>query len=349
MIKTDASVSRGWLNREAGFTFPGEYYFDSGKRLETDSAVRQYLMKRFGSDRPGFRESNLVQPEFEQPGDRLIGGIQPNLILGMLLGAELTAPPHLDPDLDRIPLEGTPDTADLPDPESLTDHPLIKQWTEELKRAGESGLPVIPPFFWDRSGRATIHGIVTTSLKLAGEGVMLDFVLQPEKVLAFHDWITRAWIVLIRHFADLVSFPVTALHVGECSGTMVSESDYRQFILPYLSRLSEEIAPLRLHHCGNCDHLLPAIAEIPRLAVLDTGSGASVAKIREILGADREIHIAPPVEMLLEGASEEALAAWCRQTEEENRKGPMMIAMHIEPGYSLDLCLKVLNRSFSGT
>ena len=63
-------------------------------------------------------------------------------------------------------------------------------------------LKVIPPFFWDESGRATIHGIITTSLKLTGDNIMTMMMFDPDLAHAIHQWIVDAYIILVHHFAD---------------------------------------------------------------------------------------------------------------------------------------------------
>ena len=192
----------------------------------------------------------------------------------------------------------------MPAPASLLDHPLIHRLDaqiEALQRA-RPDLRVIPPFFWDTSGRATIHGFITTSLKLYGEEVFLRVYDDPEFVAALHDWITGVYIAFIRHFSRLANLPVTSVHIGECSGTMLRPAHYERFVVPYASRIGRELGPVRLHSCGRSDHLLAAIAKIENLGSLDTGSNTSVAAIRARFGGDFRIDVAPPVELLLEGA-----------------------------------------------
>jgi hypothetical protein len=44
-------------------------------------------------------ESNLVQPEYLPEKYLQVGGIQPNLILGAMLGSEMVFPPGADSDI----------------------------------------------------------------------------------------------------------------------------------------------------------------------------------------------------------------------------------------------------------
>ena len=234
MISIQTSVSKGWLHGEGGFRFDEPYYFDPLYRWEQDRAIDRFLADRFPQHPFHNMESNLVQGEYFSPDQVLVGGIQPNLIVGACLGAEFVFPPDKDSDIAGRPLEGVRDAADLPAPASLLDHPLIHRLDaqiEALQRA-RPDLRVIPPFFWDTSGRATIHGFITTSLKLYGEEVFLRVYDDPEFVAALHDWITGVYIAFIQHFSRLANLPVTSVHIGECSGTMLRPAHYGRFVSP---------------------------------------------------------------------------------------------------------------------
>src|SRR4030042_6160263 len=91
---------------------------------------------------------------------------------------------------------------------------------------------ITPPFFWDISGRATIHGIITTSMKFIGQDIFTLMMMNPELVKGIHDWITDVYILVIKFFSDLGDIPVTSVHVGECSGTMLDELTYKEFVTP---------------------------------------------------------------------------------------------------------------------
>ena len=343
MISIQTSVSKGWLHGEGGFRFDEPYYFDPLYRWEQDRAIDRFLADRFPQHPFHNMESNLVQGEHYSPDQVLVGGIQPNLIVGACLGAEFVFPPDKDSDIAGRPLEGVRAAADLPAPASLLDHPLIHRLDaqiEALQRA-RPDLRVIPPFFWDTSGRATIHGFITTSLKLYGEEVLLRVYDDPEFVAALHDWITGVYIAFIQHFSRLANLPVTSVHIGECSGTMLRPAHYGRFVIPYASRIGRELGPVRLHSCGRSDHLLAAIVQIENLGSLDTGSNTSVAAIRARFGGDFHIDVAPPVELLLEGAERAGVVAWLDRTLAENAGGPLHIGFHLEPGYAVANCVAI--------
>jgi hypothetical protein len=122
---------------------------------------------------------------------------------------------------------------------------------------------------------------------------------------------------------------------------MLRPAHYERFVIPYASRIGRELGPVRLHSCGRSDHLLAAIAGIENLGSLDTGSNTSVAAIRARFGADFRIDLAPPVELLLEGADRGGVVDWLASSLAENAGGPLHIGFHLEPGYAVANCVAI--------
>jgi len=196
-------------------------------------------------------------------------------------------------------------------------------------------LTVIPPFFWDESGRATIHGIITTSLKLTGESIMMSMMTDPGLVHSIHQWITDVYVILVNHFASAGDLKVTSVHVGECSGTMISSDQFEEYVVPYMSMLGDRRGPVRLHSCGMSDHIIGAASGIRNLKILDVGSGTSIQKIRDIMGRGFEINVFPPMELLMKGTPVPEVRTWLDKVLAENQDGPLKIAYHLEPDYDI--------------
>ena len=343
MVSIQASVSKGWLFNEAGFSFEKQYYFDPLYRWKQDRAIDKYLNDRFPEYAIYNMESNLVQAEFYNSEQVLVGGLQPNLILGACLGAKFAFFQDKDADIIGKPLEKISEIEKLPEPGSIVESSLIKKLDSQIisiqKERPE--LRVMPPFFWDASGRATIHGFITTSLKLFGENIFMKIFDDPEFVKSFHLWITDIYTVLIQHFSELGNIPVLSIHIGECSGSMLNAEQFEDFIVPFASKMGANLGSIRLHSCGLSDHLLESISKIKNLQVIDTGSNTSVASMRELFGIEKELNIEPPVEILLDGTDENEVVSWLDKVLFENSEGPLKIEYHLEPGYSLTNCLTI--------
>jgi hypothetical protein len=125
------------------------------------------------------------------------------------------------------------------------------------------------------------------------------------------------------------------MHVGECAGTMISSQLYNDFVISYISQFGDQFGAVRLHSCGISDHLIEPVSHIHNLKIIDTGSGTSILKIREIMGKEFEINVFPPTEVLLKGAPESSVVNWLDKTLSENQGGPLQIAYHIEADYDI--------------
>ncbi|ADK80873.1 uroporphyrinogen decarboxylase family protein [Sediminispirochaeta smaragdinae] len=332
MVRIAASVSKGWIHRETGIKFGEEYYFSPRLRKEVDLKIASFLEQHFSGYAICNLESNLVSLPHYHPEDVLVGAIQPNLIIGMLLGARFIAYPDQDADIEEKPLSGITSVQALPEPGELTAHPMVKNWLSEIEALKKEGT-VIPPFFWDRGGRATIHGPLTTALKFFGQDILFSIYDKPDFLPSFFLWYEEVCTRLIFTFARATGMAITGLHIGECSGTMLSPSDYGELIIPSLKRLGKAIGPIRLHHCGNCTHLLETIAKGAPIAILDTGSGTDVAAVRKFFGNTLPIDLMPPLELLLPGTGEVEIGEWLKKVQADNDGGELTVNYHLEPGY----------------
>lgn len=340
MINVHASVSKGWLHKHGGFVFNDRYYMDPFYRMKQDEECHAFIKKKF-PDYPLYNmEDNLVQAEFVVPNMMLVGAIQPNMIIAAALGAEFVFAPDKDSDVKGFPLRSVKDVNELPSIDEVLQLSFIKRLENQFVKVSEAHADcrVIPPFFWDTSGRATIHGIITTSMKFIGQDIFTRMLIEPELVKAIHQWITDVYIAVIKKFSMMGNLSVTSVHVGECSGTMIDEYSYREFVTPFISKLGKEFGSIRLHSCGNADHIIDAICDVRNLTIIDTGSNTSLAKIREHMGREFEINVFPPVEVLVEGASIDDMKEWLRRTLDDNNGGNLKIEYHLETDYNWENC-----------
>ncbi|MCP4452550.1 MAG: hypothetical protein GY809_13905 [Planctomycetes bacterium] len=335
MIRCTGSLSKGWLARHLNVAFDRDYYFDLDKRFDIDRQCQAYAASELPDLDVFYTESNLGQPDHFSAQQILVGGIQPNMILGMLVGAEFVPHASMDADISMTPLKGK-DPDQLPEPGSLLDHDLIQLFDRQIRQIQAEGeLQPIPPFFWDASGRATTHGTLTTAQKFLGESLFVDLMLEPERALRVMDWMTESFIVLMKHFSQVGRLPITGVHIGECSGCMVNPDLFARCVVPHASRMADALGPLRFHSCGASTHVLEGIKTIAGLASLDLGGDTSVARAREIFGPSLPIDVAPvPADFCAE--SPEPILQWAEQVIRENRDGHMRIIYHLEADYRLE-------------
>ena len=341
MIPFVGSLSKGWLAKQLNIVFNQDYYFDLNKRYEIDRRCNKYAKKELSDLDIFYTESNLGRFEHFSDKQILVGGIQPNMILGMLIGAEFVPNNSMDADISATPLKGK-DPDQLPKPETLLDHELVKLFDDQIRQIQSEGrLQPIPPFFWDAPGRATTHGTLTTAQKFLGENVFIDLMMKSGKVVKVMDWIADSFIVLMKHFSQVGNLPVTAVHIGECSVCMVNPEMFEQFVVPQACHIAEALGPLRLHSCGASTHLLESMKKISSLNTLDIGGDTSIAKVREIFGKDFPVDIAPmPTDFSAD--SPEPILKWAEKVIKENNGGNMRIIYHLEPDYKLEI-VRALN------
>ena len=320
-----------------GVMFDREYYLNPDIRYIVDSLCNEYALEHFPDMRLFYSESNLGQIDYWDDKQIQIGGIQPNMILGMLLGAEFI--PQLDKDADITPgcMAGI-DAGDLLPPESLLEHPLIKLFDEQIQQlqsCPDKRLCPIPPFFWDLSGRAAIHGTMTSAQKFLGENIFMDMITNPQQCTEIMHWIGDAYIVLCKHFSKTTGLPITEVHVGECSSCMVAPELIEQFVVPITSQIGNKLGPIRLHSCGPSTNHLQAFSKINNLKSIDLGGDTSIKKARQIFSKEMLISISPlPNDMSAETA--ESILKWAKNIIEDNNGGNLEFIYHLEAGYNID-------------
>lgn len=336
-IGISGTFSKGWMAKALGVAFDRDYYFEPDRRYAIDYRCNDYAAEQFPQMRLFYSESNLGQIDHWDKSQVQIGGIQPNLILGMCLGADFVPRDSLDADIAPGCLAGR-GPGDLPEPQSLLDHELIKLFDEQIRQVqsnSRKSLRPIPPFFWDSSGRAAIHGVLTTAQKLLGETIFSDMMTEPRRCAELMGWIGEAYIVLVRHFSQVADLAITGVHVGECSTCMVSPPLIETFVVPATSRIGEQLGPVRFHSCGPSTNHLEAISKIKNLYWLDLGGDTSVKRARELLGSEILISVSP-LPQDLSAASTEPIRRWAERVVADNAGSNMEFAYHVEADYNID-------------
>jgi hypothetical protein len=325
------------MAKALGVCFDRQYYFDPDRRYAVDCECNEYAAAQFPGMRLFYSESNLGQIDYWDKNQIQIGGIQPNMILGTIFGADFIPRDSYDADITPACLLRD-ELYELPVTGSLLDHELVKLFDEQIQRIQKDSsrqLRPIPPFFWDTSGRAAIHGALTTAQKFLGERFFITMITEAELCRDIMDLIGKAFIVLCRHFSDIADLPITGVHVGECSSCMVSPELIEKFVVPVTSKIGEELGPVRLHSCGPSTNHLQAFSKITNLSSVDLGGDTSIKRARQIFGKDMLISVAPlPRDMSNEKT--EPILSWAKRILEENDGGNLAYVYHVEENYNID-------------
>ena len=332
----EGSAAVGWLHKEIGLTFEESFYYDPDAHYQKVCEIQDYLAVTYPDYEINFFESNLVQTEHWKRDQIVVGGIQPNMIFGVGVGAKFVIPGDKDPDIEVTPLKDLDENGlkRLKETDWENTHPInfFMNQIDEMKEKYGDSRPIVPPFFWDPSGRASIHGVITTAQKFMGERVFLEMVDNEKFVHDFLEWISDTYITLCTLFADKVGMKITNVHVGECSACLLGPEQFEEFAVPHTQRIIDALGPGRIHSCGLSNHLIKPIAKFKNITCLNTGSFTSVEQIREECGDELKVEVAPDAKMFCFGTPEE-MENWIDQTLKENGGAPLGFVYHMDQGY----------------
>jgi uroporphyrinogen-III decarboxylase len=337
-ISAIGSVSIAILHDQGGFEFDRKYYFDPEYRWNQDQKIARWCEQKYAPWPIYNAEAHLVQLNHLPQAYRQVGGLQPNLILGATLGAEFIFPGNRDPDITPTPLKNLTNLNELKNIVWAETEPLatfLNQIETLKQRYVNQPVNIFPPFFWDRSGQATIHGPLTTALKLLGESFMIAIITNPGFARELLLWITETYKELILLFSKHSGLKITGIHIGECSGSMFSPEQWANFAIPVMNVLAETCGPVRLHSCGHSDHLLETMTQVRNVSCLNIGSGTNISRCRELFGSDVQLDIIPDLPLLFEGTPGE-IRNWVKRVLKENQSGPMEIQFHLDTGIPLE-------------
>lgn len=173
--------------------------------------------------------------------------------------------------------------------------------------------------FRERAARAEFHGRPVKAGALPGAGtdgpftvacairgptaLCLDMYEDPDFFHALMELIVEATIRRIRAFRERLGQPAETRAWGfaDDSIALLSDRDYRRFILPYHRRMTDEFGPdgpNSIHLCGDATHLFPTIRDELRVMSFDTGFPVDHGALRRQLGPDVTIYGGPHVEVL---------------------------------------------------
>ena len=266
-----------WWHNEVGMNFDRDYFFDPERRVNEEMRMRRVLWERFG--RYGYGEEN-PEPEPVVGPMHLAAGY----MFSSLWGCSVEY--HVDSSPQVITLSMTPEQVDakgIPDPLENKDFQDFFAMRKALKdRFGY----VKGDINWD--------GIQNKALDLMGQNLFLAYYDVPDLMHRILDKITRSYLEIVpmlRTESGTTSISVNRsienvepsinLH-SNCSVQMISNEIYEEFLLPYDIRLSKQLQPYGIHHCGNNMHnVAEGYSRVKDAVFFDVGWGADIKYCRE--------------------------------------------------------------------
>jgi len=129
-----------------------------------------------------------------------------------------------------------------------------------------------------------LQGPIDTADILWGSEIFMELLLEPELVSAFMDKIVETMLSVADYYRGFVYDKLDPLAntqhgynipgrilIRNDSAIMVSPDTYREMILPHDAKLMKKIGSGSIHFCGDGQHLIEPMLDIPDLRGLDLG------------------------------------------------------------------------------
>ena len=276
ILPVDIVLAPSWWHRHAGINFDEDFFYHPLKRVEAEQKMEKTLYQHWGQFGIGHKnpESKPVIGAVH-----LAAGFLIQEMTGCQVDYSADAPPQV------IPAKGEDLSIEIESPFESPAFRRFEKMLESLKRQ-----------FGYLTGDVNWSGVLNLGLDLRGEPLFMDMFDQPGQVHEFFSKIqhilstftayiykqTGSTSISVNRLIGELKKPIF-LH-SECTHTMISEGDYRKYLMPIDIQWSQRMRPYGIHHCGPDAHRFAACyREIPHLDFLDVGWGSDVKRLRSCL------------------------------------------------------------------
>jgi uroporphyrinogen-III decarboxylase len=206
------------------------------------------------------------------------------------------------------------DDLEVPHPENGLNTKYI-EWVERMQKAADNlevrinGKRVEIAVSWSHPG-----GPIPAAFALAGENMLMWMLIESDRMHRLMDIVTESHINCTRFFDELYGNNHNqGIGMGCDTAEMLSPELYREFVLPYYSKVYETFPGIRgLHMCGNIDHLLEILRDDMKITSLNGfGFPANRDLLGEKLGGNMVLS-GGPSPMLIKKGPVEAIKKECR-------------------------------------
>ena len=267
-----------WWHRNYNINFTEDYFFDPKKRVEVELLHRQVMHERFGGD---WSDTGQLTPKPVMGPVHLAAGYLVSAVLGCQLRFVKNSAPEIIPknmsDEEVLALKVPDITISEPMNKVIN---LMDQLEDE---------------FGYVEGDINWQGLLNVALDLRGQQFLMDYHLNPPLARRLLDVIYETTINIVNtiknrtgtsstsvnRIAHLVN-PLLNVH-SNCSVTMIPVELYNEFHLPYENKLSKELEPYGIHHCGNDMHRFADTYATTNAVFFDVGWGSDIAACRAAL------------------------------------------------------------------
>ena len=272
-LPADIVFHPSWWNKHTGITFDEDYFYHPVRRVEDERRMEKELYDRFGEYGLG-EEKELDMPHIGAV--HLAAGYLISGMLGCRIEYAANAAPQVvcahreDFDIDE---------------EAAFQSVYFKRLLTLIDTLKAKYGFVCGDINWG--------GVLNIAIDLKGENILMDMAMQPE---ACKNYLLKISRVVERFFTFIQSqtgtnsisvnrvvrhIPKPVFLHSECTHTLISEDDYRNFLMPIDVDWSRKYRPYGIHYCGKDPHRhATAYGELPSLDFFDLGWGGDIAMMR---------------------------------------------------------------------
>jgi hypothetical protein len=226
-----------------------------------------------------------------EPTCATISGVYGILLISMLYGAEPVYAADAWPDAQPI-FHSIDDYRNL-SPIDLDLNPVMNQL--------ETQMEIIARRWGKIHGYLNYQGVINIAAKLRGSELFMDMIDEPETVKNFFTHIAET----IGRVSKRVQrrqresgFEIDLLSMSNCTVSMISPSQYEEYLLPLDGKLSAEYQRFGIHTCNwVVDPYLESLRYIEKMGYLDTGINSNLERIRELFPDTRRALLLTPGEL----------------------------------------------------
>jgi len=276
LLPVDIVFHPSWWNKHTGITFDEDFFYHPLRRVEDERRMEKELYDRFGAFGLGEeKDKNLPQ----------IGAVHlaAGYLISGMLGCRIEYAENAAPQVICAHREDF----DIDEEAAFQSVDFKKLLTL---------IDTLKTNYGFVCGDINWGGVLNIAIDLKGENVLMDMAMQPDECKNYLQQISRVverFFTFIQSQTGTNSISVNRVvrHVNkpvylhsECSHTMISEDDYREFLMPIDAEWSRKYRPYGIHYCGKDPHRhAVAYGELPSVDFFDLGWGGDIAMMRHHL------------------------------------------------------------------
>lgn len=296
-----------WYRENLGIDFSEEWHLDPLYRYKALSQMKTALEELFpGHPVPGtenFKQEDRTSQEAEKAVSASISGVYGIMLMSGIYGIQLVYRKDNWPDAVSGSRKTKEELKDLPefDEEYLLKLPIVQNLFKQMEVIHNEWGPI--------HGYLNYQGTLNIAMKVMGSEIFTEMILDPDFVYSFLAHISRT----IERISKMVQakqresgFSVNLLSMSNCTVSMISPEQFRDFVLPHDKRLSYEYERFGMHTCNwVVDPYREEIRKIERMGYIDTGAHSDLKAVNELFPHARRAVIYTPGE--IESKSENEL------------------------------------------